>query len=108
VFTPDEDDNSRCLFAEAVWSGTMPSAAVVVLQVANVDDDARYYAVSNAFGVAAGAVVASSVNLATIAGSAVTQAGANYQYIMGKFLRAKVLSMTGGDGTTGLVVTLFA
>ena len=107
VFTPDEDDNSRCLFAEAKWFGTLPSAAVVVLQVANVDDDARYYTVKNSQGLAAGASVATSDNLATIAGSAITQAGAEYSFIMGKFIRAKVLSMTGGDGTTGLAVTLF-
>jgi hypothetical protein len=52
--------------------------------------------------------VAASGNLATIVSSSVTQSGAEYSFIMGKFLRAKVLSMTGGDGTTGLVVTLFA
>jgi hypothetical protein len=108
TFTPDDSDNSRCLFVEAVWSGTMPSAAVVVLQAANVDQDARYYTLANVQGCLAGAVVAASGSLATIAGSAVTQSGAEYSFIMGKFLRAKVLSMTGGDGTTGLVVTLFA
>ena len=106
-FSPDDSDNSRCLFAEAVWSGTLPSAAVVVLQAANVDDDARYLTLENAQGCAAGGTVAASDALATRAGSAVTQGGAEYSFILGKFLRAKVLSMTGGDGTTGLVVTLF-
>ena len=107
AFSPDDSDNSRCLFAEAKWFGTLPSAAVVILQAANVDDDARYLALENAQGCAPGATVAASDNLATIAGSAVTQAGAEYSFILGKFLRAKVLSMTGGDGTTGLIVTLF-
>lgn len=108
IFTPDESDNSRCLFAEAKWSGTSPTAATVVLQVANVDDDSRYQTIQNLYGTAPGAVVAASDALATIASSAVTQAGAEYSFIMGKFIRAKVLSMTGGDGTTGLVVTVFA
>lgn len=107
IFSPDESDNSRCLFAEAKWTGTQPSAAVVVLQVANVDDDARYTTVENSQGCAPAGSVAASQNLATIAGGAVTQSGAQYSFIMGKFVRAKVLSMTGGDGTTGLVVTVF-
>lgn len=108
VFTPDEDDNSRCLYAEAVWSGTVPTAATVVLQVANVDDEARYATVKNSIGTLAGASVAASDNLAVIAGSAVTQSGSQYSFIMGKFIRAKVLTATGADSTTGLVVTLFA
>ena len=107
IFSPDESDNSRCLFAEAKWTGTQPSAAVVVLQVANVDDDARYMTVTNAQGCAPGGSVTASQNMATIAGSVVTQSGAQYSFIMGKFVRAKVLSMTGGDGTTGLIVTVF-
>jgi hypothetical protein len=107
VFSPDEDDNSRSLFAEAKWSGTVPTAATVVLQVANVNDDSRYQVVANVQGTSPTGVVASSDALATIAGSAVTQSGALYQFIMGKFIRAKVLSMTGGDDTTSLIVTLF-
>lgn len=107
TFTPDDADNSRCLFAEAKWFGTSPSAATVVLQAANVDQDARYSVVKNAQGSSASASVAASDALATIAGSAVTQSGALYSFIMAKFLRAKVTAMTGGDGTTGLVVTLF-
>jgi hypothetical protein len=108
--TPDESDNSRSIFAEAKWSGTLPTTATVVLQVANVDQDSRYYAVENAQGVGgtSGATVAASDALATVAGSAVTQSGAEYSFIMGKFIRAKVLSMTGGDGTTALVVTVSA
>jgi hypothetical protein len=99
TFTPDDNDNARCLFCDAVWGGTLPSAATVVLQAANLDQDARYVTLLNSAGTNA---------LATIAGSAVTQNGAEYSFIMGKFLRAKVLSMTGGDGTTSLVVTLFS
>lgn len=107
VFTPDESDNSRSLFATARWTGTLPSAATVVLQVANVDDDAQYVTVKNSQGNVAGASVAASDNIAVIAGSAVTQSGALYQFVMGKFIRAKVLTATGADGTTGLIVTLF-
>lgn len=107
IFTPDESDNSRCLYAEAKWTGTVPTAATVVLEVANVDDDSRYAIVQNAQGCSPTGVVAASNALATIASSAVTQSGAQYSFIMGKFIRAKVLSMTGGDGTTGLVVTVF-
>jgi len=106
--TPDESDNSRSIFAEAKWYGTMPSAATVVLQVANVDDDSRYYTIENAQGVLGSGTVAASDALATIAGSAVTQSGAEYSFIIGKFIRAKVLSITGGDGTTGIVVTISA
>lgn len=108
AFTPDESDNSRCLFAEATWSGTMPSAATVVLEVANVNRDGRYYVAANNYGCSTTGVVVSSDALATIAGSAVTQNGAEYSFLMAKFVRAKVLSMTGGDGTTGLVCTIFA
>jgi hypothetical protein len=99
TFTPDDSDNARCLFCDAVWSGTMPSAAVVVLQAANVDQDARYVTLLNAGGTNV---------LASISGSQVAQNGAEFNWIMGKFLRAKVLSMTGGDATTALVVTIFA
>ena len=93
TFTPDDADNSRCLFCDAVWSGTTPTAATVSLQVANVDQDARYVTVG-AIGI--------------IAGSTVTQSGAQFSFLMGKFIRAKVTDLAGGDGTTGLVVTLFA
>lgn len=116
IFSPDESDNSRCLFAECRWRGTLPSAATVVLQVANMDDDgygpapvSRWQTVANAYGTTNGATtVASSASLATIAGSAVTQSGAMYQFLMGKFIRAKVTSLTGADATTGLIVTIFA
>ena len=93
AFSPDESDNSRCLFAEAVWSGTTPTAATVSLQVANIDQDARY-------------VTVGAINI--IAASTVTQQGAEFSFLMGKFIRAKVTAMTGGDGTTGLVCTVFA
>jgi hypothetical protein len=108
TFTPDDADNSRCLYAEAVWGGTIPTAATVVLQTSNVDRDNRYAVLQNTQGVLATGIVAQSNALATIASSAVTQSGALYSFIMGKFLRAKVLSMTGGDSSTSLVLTLFA
>jgi hypothetical protein len=108
TFTPDDSDNARCVFCEAVWSGTTPTAATVVLQAANVDQDARYYTLQNNFGCSTSGSVAQSDALATIVASAVTQNAAEYSFIMGKFLRAKVLSMTGGDGTTGLIVNLFS
>ena len=108
TFTPDDSDNARCLYAEAKWTGTLPTTATVKLQVANVDRDARYGVVQNAYGVAPTAHVAQSDALATVAGSAVTQLGAQYQYLMGKFIRAQVSGFTGGDTTTGLIVTIFA
>lgn len=107
IFTPDESDNSRCLYAEASWSGTLPTGATVALQVANVDDDSRYAVVQNVQGTLAGAHVAISDNIASIATSAVTQSGAQYSFIMGKFIRAKVLTMAGGDATTRLTVSVF-
>lgn len=114
-FGPDESDNSRSMFCEAKWTGTMPTAATVVLEMANVDDDgygtspvSRYAVAQNAWGVSPAGIVASSDALATVASGAVTQSGALFQFIMAKFIRAKVLSMTGGDGTTGLVVTCFS
>jgi len=107
TFTPDDSDNSRCLFADVSWSGTLPSAATVVLQGALIDQDAAYYVLPNSHGTLATASVAASDALATIAGSAITQSGALYQFIMAKFIRAKVTAVTGGDGTTGLVVRLF-
>ena len=107
IFTPDESDNSRCLFAEAKWYGTMPTTATVVLQAANVDDDARYMTLENDQGCLSTGTIAASDALASVAGSVVTQSGAQYSFILGKFLRAKVLAMTGGDSTTALAVTLF-
>lgn len=106
--TPDESDNSRCLAAEAKWTGTIPTAATVVLEWANVDDDSRYQVYENTQGCSPTGAIAASNALATIAGSAVTQSGAQYSFAMGKFIRAKVLAMTGGDGTTGLVVSITA
>jgi hypothetical protein len=79
-----------------------------VLESANIDLDGRYYVLQNNFGVSTTGVIAQSGNLATVAGGAVTQNGAEYSFIMGKFLRAKVLTYTGGDATTKLVVTVFA
>lgn len=108
IFSPDTSDNSRSLFASASWSGTIPTAATVVLQVANENEDSQFQTVANAQGTAPDGVVDSSDALATIADSAVTQSGALYSFLMGKFVRAKVLSMTGGDETTSLVVSLFA
>jgi len=93
VFTPDESDNSRCLFAEAKWFGTMPTTATVSLQVANVDDAARYQSLPTP--------------IAVVTGSAVVQSGSEFSFVAGKFLRCSV-AMTGGDGTTALVVTVFA
>lgn len=107
VFTPDESDNSRCLGLQARWTGTVPTAATIVLQGANVDDDSQYMVIANNQGCSPTGVVASSSALATIAGSAVTQSGALYSFVGIKFIRAKVLSQTGGDGTTGLIVSCF-
>jgi len=92
IYTPDESDNSRCLFAECKFTGTVPTSATVVLQVANVDDDARYQTVGT---------------IATVAGGAVTQAGAEFSFLMGKFIRMKVTALSGGDSTSGIVGTIF-
>ncbi|MFP5230129.1 MAG: hypothetical protein ACLGXA_21125 [Acidobacteriota bacterium] len=106
-YGPDESDNSRCAFAEAKWTGTMPTTATVVLEVSNYPDNSRFQVVQNSYGTSPTATVAASDALASVADGAVTQSGANYQFLIGKFVRAKVLSMTGGDETTGLVVTIF-
>ena len=109
TFSPDESDNSRCLFADAKWFGTVPTTATVVLQGANVDDDSRYMVLENTQGCLSTGVVAASSALATVASSqSITQSGALYTFILAKFLRAKVLAMTGGDSTTALAVTLMA
>src|ERR1700677_2187030 len=107
VFTPDESDNSRCLGLQARWSGTLPSAAVVVLQGANIDDDAQYMVIANTQGCSTTGTLASSDVLAAIGSSPATQTGALYSFVGIKFIRAKVLSMTGGDSTTGLIVSCF-
>lgn len=93
IFSPDESDNSRCVFAEVVWKGTLPTSATVVLQVANVDDNSRYQTIGT---------------VSTVSLGAVTQSGAEFTFLMGKFLRMQVSAITGGDGTTGLVATVFA
>lgn len=103
----DEADNSRCAFAEAKWTGTMPTTATVVPEVSNYPDDGRFKVVENAYGTSPDGTVAARDALAMVADGAVTQSGTNYQFLIGKFVRAKVLSMTGGDDTTGLVVTIF-
>lgn len=108
VFTPDESDNSRCIGAQARWTGTVPTASVVVLQGANVDDDSQYMCIENVQGCSPTGTLAPSDALAVITGSAVTQSGAFYSFIGIKFLRAKVLSQTGGDSSTGLICTVFA
>jgi len=106
-YGPDMADNSRSLYCEAKWGGTIPSAATVVLEVSNYPDDSRFATVQNNYGTSPSGTVASSDNLCTIADGAVTQSGANYTFCVGKFIRAKVLSMTGGDDTTSLIVTVF-
>lgn len=109
VFTPDSNANERAVFAEAVWTGTIPTTATVKLQVSNVNDDSRFLAYANSFGTSpSGIVNVQTDTLAQVTGSAVVQNGAMYPNVLGKFVRAIVTNMTGGDGTTGLVVTLFA
>jgi hypothetical protein len=110
VFTPDESDNSRCLGLQARWTGTVPTGANVVLQGSNVDDDAQYMTIANTQGCLAtipGTPIAPSTSLAAIASSVVTQSGALYSFVGIKFVRAKVITLAGGDGTTGLIVTCF-
>lgn len=109
IFTPDSNANERAVFAEAVWVGTLPTTATVKLQVANVNDDARYLACVNSYGTTpSGQGNIQTDVLSQVTGSAVTQNGALYPSVLGKFIRAIVTNMTGGDGTTGLIVTIFA
>lgn len=107
VFTPDESDNSRCLGCQLRWTGTIPTAAVVVLQGANVDDDAQYMTIQNVQGCSPTASIAASDVLAAIGTTPPTQTGAFYSFIGIKFIRAKVLSMSGGDTTTGAICSVF-
>jgi hypothetical protein len=107
-YTKDEMDNERSLFCEAKFTGTVPTSATVVLQIANVNSDERFQTVGNAGGTAPGGSVAASDALATIAASAVTQSGATYNFLLGRFVRAKILALEGGDDTTGIVVTISA
>jgi hypothetical protein len=95
AFTPDEADNSRCVYCECSFP-TLPTSCTIVLQAANVDDDTRYADVLNAAGTNV---------LASVAAGAVTQAGSEYQFIMAKFLRMKVKS---ASGAFTLVGTMFA
>jgi hypothetical protein len=108
IFTPDDADNSRCLLAEAVWIGTMPTTANVVLEGANKDLDSRYYVLQNNFGVSTTGSVAQSSLLSQVAGGHYVQNGAEYSFAMFKFVRAKVLTYTGGDATTKLIVTIYS
>jgi hypothetical protein len=108
TFTPDDNANERSMFAEAVWTGTLPTTATVVLEIANVDLDGRYYVAQNEYGLSTAGVVAQSDLLASVAGGVVTQNAANYAFLISKFVRAKVLTYTGGDSTTQLSVSLFA
>jgi len=107
VNTPDASDNSRCFYAEAVWLGTLPTSATIVLQGANVDYDNRYAVLENSAGTLATETLAASDALAVVTGGAVTQSGAEYRFITSRFLRALVLAYTGGDSTTKLIVTIF-
>ncbi len=107
VNTPDAADNSRCFYCESSWQGTMPTTATVVLQAANIDDDSRYAVVENTAGTLATGTVAASDLLASVAGGAVTQSGAEYRFVTSRFLRAKMLTYTGGDSSTKLVVTIY-
>lgn len=105
-FTPDEADNSRCIFVETAWP-SLPTSATVQLQVANVDDDSRYQTVNNVYGtLTTGSPVTGSAAAATVASGAVTQSGAMYEFIMAKFIRLKVTAITGGT-LPSIVGTVF-
>ena len=107
-YTVDELANERSLFCECKFTGTIPTSATIALQIANVNDDSRFQTVANSGGTAPGASIAESDALATIAASAVTQSGATYNFILGRFVRVKVLALEGGDDTTGLICTISA
>lgn len=106
AFTPDDSDNSRCLFVECNFP-ILPTSCTVQLQGANVDDDTRYQTLQNTYGTLVGGttIVTQSANAAVVAAGAATQTGAMYQFIMAKFLRLKVTAIT---GTAGVVGTVFA
>jgi hypothetical protein len=105
-FNREEEDSSRCMYAEAVWSGTLPTSATVCLEYANVNSDERFAVAQNVYGTSSTGTIAASDALATIADSAVSQSGASYQFALFRFVRARVLDLVGGDGTTTLTVTL--
>jgi hypothetical protein len=108
VFTPDDADNSRCLLAEAVWVGTVPTTANVVLEGANKDIDSRYYVLQNNYGVSTTGTLPQSDLLSSMGANVATQNGAEYSFAMFKFVRAKVLTYAGGDATTKLIVTIYS
>lgn len=85
--TPDESDNSRCVFAECTFP-SVPDAATIELQTANVDDDARYVTVTDPTGAA--------IIVATVAGGIVTKSGQQFPFVMGKFLRLYPSAVSGG------------
>ena len=70
-------DNGRTIRWQTVF-GTSPSAVSIVLQTAMVDSDAQYTTIDTS---------------ATIGGEARTVTG-----VRGKFIRAKISSITGGAG----------
>jgi hypothetical protein len=103
-FTPDDSDNSRCLFVDFKFP-TIPTSCTITLQGANVDDDTRYQTLQNSYGTLVGSstIIAESANAAVVAAGAVTQSGAMYQFIMCKFLRFKVTAISGTMSTIGTV-----
>ena len=107
VNTPDASDNSRSFYAEALWQGTMPTTASVALEGANVNFDSRFATLQCDAGTSAGATFAGSDLLGAVVDGAATQSGAEYRFVTSRFIRAKVLGMTGGDGTTRLIVNIF-
>lgn len=96
TFDTAESDGSRCVSAEVNFT-TIPTACTVVLQVADVDQDSRYYTVCQP-GTTTPIVVAS------VAASAVTQAGQQFPFVMGRFIRLAVTALT---GTGDFVATIF-
>ena len=107
-FNGDEEDSARSAFVEAKWVGTLPTSATVCIEGANVNDDPRYAIVQNAYGVSPSGSVAASDAAASITGGAVSQSGANYQYLICRFIRARVTAIEGNDDTTGLILTISA
>jgi hypothetical protein len=88
TFDTAESDGSRCVSAQCSFP-TIPTSCTVVLQVADVDQNNRYYTVGN---------------VATIAGGVVTQQGAQFSFVMGRFMRLAVTQLT---GTGSIIGTLF-
>jgi len=87
TFDSAELDGSRCVATQYTFT-SVPTSATVVLQIADRDIDNRYYTYGTVATVAAGAVV---------------QSGAQFQYVIGRFMRLAVIALTGSGAGVGTI-----